>query len=309
MIDATKPGPSDTPEASLAVAEAILDPDAYLAKANGMLDAAGVPYRFRRFNLEECESVLTTPTADSSEAGRSGEREALKNLLAYAERNECAHEETHRGGAIWTICDSCGEKWADDRGGFIPYCEPVEFTQARAALSAPVGEPVPAAWRLIWPDGRHSYYSEQPPKLIDAEPLYAHPPAHAVGAVAYEFEFNDGAGWKRRLDFVHPSKIFSDLNDFRNVVEFGPLSAVGAAQILEFSDALSSPSSILAQMKEALEFYADPTRYNGANQRNDSDDKWSGGNAYLKDVTRDHGEIARRALSPQGPSGETGGER
>jgi ribosomal protein L37AE/L43A len=60
--------------------------------------------------------------------------DALKNLLSYAERNECHHENTHRGGIIWTICDDCGMKWADDEGGFKPYCEPVEIAAARQAL-------------------------------------------------------------------------------------------------------------------------------------------------------------------------------
>jgi hypothetical protein len=61
-------------------------------------------------------------------------REAMKNLLSRMERNECHHENTHRGGIIWTICDDCGGKWADDQGGFKPYCEPAEITNARAAL-------------------------------------------------------------------------------------------------------------------------------------------------------------------------------
>lgn len=41
----------------------------------------------------------------------------FKSLLNYAEQQHCLHEETHRGGAIWEICDSCGMKWADDEGG------------------------------------------------------------------------------------------------------------------------------------------------------------------------------------------------
>lgn len=40
---------------------------------------------------------------------------AFNDLLSYAERNTCLHEETRRGGAIWTICDSCGKKWSDDK--------------------------------------------------------------------------------------------------------------------------------------------------------------------------------------------------
>ncbi len=42
---------------------------------------------------------------------------ALKDVTDYAAINTCLHEETHRGGVIWEICDTCGMKWADDRGG------------------------------------------------------------------------------------------------------------------------------------------------------------------------------------------------
>jgi hypothetical protein len=41
----------------------------------------------------------------------------LRKVLDLAMRNYCLHEETHRGGTIWEICDSCGAKWADDEGG------------------------------------------------------------------------------------------------------------------------------------------------------------------------------------------------
>lgn len=52
-----------------------------------------------------------------------------------------------------------------------------------------------------------------------------------------------------------------------------------------------------AKLREALEFYADPNRYNGANQRNDGTDRWSGDKPYIQDVTRDGGAIAREALA------------
>lgn len=68
-------------------------------------------------------------------------RAALAELLDYAEANECPHEDTYRGGAIWTICRDCDRKWADDEGGFPGYQEPEAITKARAALSAP--EPAP----------------------------------------------------------------------------------------------------------------------------------------------------------------------
>jgi ribosomal protein L37AE/L43A len=60
--------------------------------------------------------------------------EGLEATLREYDRNTCTHEETHRGGAIWTICDWCGAKWADDRGGFEPYVEPAKITAARDAL-------------------------------------------------------------------------------------------------------------------------------------------------------------------------------
>ena len=45
------------------------------------------------------------------------ELDIFEKLLRLAERNTCTHDETHRGGAIWEICDHCGMRWADDKGG------------------------------------------------------------------------------------------------------------------------------------------------------------------------------------------------
>jgi hypothetical protein len=61
--------------------------------------------------------------------------EALKALLNHVDRETCVHESTHRGGALWTICDGCGMKWADDRGGFVLYTDPAAVAEARAALA------------------------------------------------------------------------------------------------------------------------------------------------------------------------------
>lgn len=78
-------------------------------------------------------SKLRAPVAD--------ERSALAELLEYVDRNTCTHEDTHRGGAIWTICDGCGMKWADDEGGFVPHQDAPAVAAARAALaSAPVAD-------------------------------------------------------------------------------------------------------------------------------------------------------------------------
>ncbi|KDD09863.1 hypothetical protein [Bordetella bronchiseptica] len=89
-------------------------------------------------------SKLRAPVAD--------ERAVLADLLDYVDSNTCIHESTHRGGAIWTICDGCGAKWADDEGGFVPHQDAPAVAAARTALaSAPVSKPKRAPlddWRV-----------------------------------------------------------------------------------------------------------------------------------------------------------------
>jgi hypothetical protein len=43
---------------------------------------------------------------------------AFKAARVQIEASICYHEDTYRGGVIWTICRDCGMKWADDEGGF-----------------------------------------------------------------------------------------------------------------------------------------------------------------------------------------------
>ena len=59
---------------------------------------------------------------------------AVRRLLALHDESVCVHESCTRGGAIWTICDDCGQKWADDEGGFVPYSDPPDVDEARALL-------------------------------------------------------------------------------------------------------------------------------------------------------------------------------
>jgi hypothetical protein len=61
---------------------------------------------------------------------------ALSDALDYVDRNTCEHEDTFRGGFLWTICRGCGRKWADDEGGFVPHTDPEPIAAARAALTA-----------------------------------------------------------------------------------------------------------------------------------------------------------------------------
>ena len=61
---------------------------------------------------------------------------ALRALIGRAEGEACYHQKRHRGGTIWEICDDCGEKWADDRGGFKKHKEWKELTSSRIALNS-----------------------------------------------------------------------------------------------------------------------------------------------------------------------------
>ena len=61
--------------------------------------------------------------------------EVIAGLVYEVERNICPHEETHRGGQ-WEICDMCGARWADDRGGKPEFKWPEVVERAWAMLAA-----------------------------------------------------------------------------------------------------------------------------------------------------------------------------
>lgn len=61
-------------------------------------------------------------------------REALEGLLNNPNLFPCRHDSTHRGGAIWEICDECGSRFADDEGGVPEYQEHPSITKAYSAL-------------------------------------------------------------------------------------------------------------------------------------------------------------------------------
>lgn len=69
---------------------------------------------------------------------------AIRRALEYANREICTHEDVHRGGRIWTICDACGEKWADDEGGFKPSAWSALYDAAIAALTDHQPQPLQA---------------------------------------------------------------------------------------------------------------------------------------------------------------------
>ena len=62
--------------------------------------------------------------------------EVIAGLVYEVERNVCTHEETHRGGFLWEICDMCGARWADDMGGKPEFKWPEIVEKARDRLAA-----------------------------------------------------------------------------------------------------------------------------------------------------------------------------
>lgn len=58
----------------------------------------------------------------------------IQELLNESYRNTCMHEETHREGIIWEVCDRCGCRWSDDRNPKPPYSEPEIWVQAEKLL-------------------------------------------------------------------------------------------------------------------------------------------------------------------------------
>lgn len=75
----------------------------------------------------------------------------LHGLVSEVERKTCCHEETHRGGAIWEICDSCGAKWADDEGGKPEFAWPESVEKAREFLATH-----PAVEQACWDERKLS---------------------------------------------------------------------------------------------------------------------------------------------------------
>lgn len=129
--------------------------------------------------------------------------DALKNLLAWAERNTCTHEDTHRGGTLWEICDYCGQKWADDEGGRPSFEWPAEIVAARNALAQHEAwaatcksllqvEQKPVAYQMLrktpdgeWVDDGRYWISGLPPQVVIAD-------------------ISRRSGWKIRYAYAEP---------------------------------------------------------------------------------------------------------
>ena len=87
----------------------------------------------------ERDAIVAANQALVTENARRVKREedargVVRALLKRDEINTCQHENTHRGGFLWEICEDCGGKWADDMGGKPTWKDPAEWIAARAFL-------------------------------------------------------------------------------------------------------------------------------------------------------------------------------
>lgn len=100
------------------------------------LRAMGLNTATEAADLIEQMARAAAPKAEVAQGVTEGVYRALADILSYAERQICMHENTHRGGAIWDICDDCGAEWADDNGGKPEFKWPKEIIAARSVFNS-----------------------------------------------------------------------------------------------------------------------------------------------------------------------------
>lgn len=110
--------------------QAFVDADrAARAPADSVLEDETLRQRLLTLVVERHQHALNLAKAEK----------LLKALVNHVEMNTCSHEETHRGGAIWEICNGCGAKWADDEGGKPKFKWPKAVAEAMQFLEKKEG--------------------------------------------------------------------------------------------------------------------------------------------------------------------------
>lgn len=101
-----------------------------------MFDRLNCPFCGGSGHVDDCDEIQIKLLRERDEArGQIVQLYSVLNrLVSFADNQICRHEETHRGGLIWEICDFCGAKWADDEGGKPEFVEPKEISDAYRAL-------------------------------------------------------------------------------------------------------------------------------------------------------------------------------
>lgn len=101
-----------------------------------MFDRLNCPFCGGSGHVDDCDEIQIKLLRERDEARAQIVQlySVLNRLVSFADNQICRHEETHRGGLIWEICDFCGAKWADDEGGKPEFVEPKEIKDAYRAL-------------------------------------------------------------------------------------------------------------------------------------------------------------------------------
>lgn len=169
----------------------------------------------------------------------------LRGLVSEVERKTCGHEETHRGGAIWEICDSCGAKWADDEGGKPEFAWPESVEKARAFLATH-----PAVEQACWDERKLSDLGNELHNLSCSIVHENEKLAEQIGGIARELW-----NWPQaRAALAQPSPKCATCNDSGQIVVSGP-HYQGEFQPPEYEtepcDMCAQPSPAQAEQAEA----------------------------------------------------------
>ena len=90
----------------------------------------------KQYVYDAADALLRAARAQADSVQEDAALQLIADLVRHIDRETCTHEETHRGGAIWEICNSCGSMWADDKGGKPEFKWPDCVEKARAFLDA-----------------------------------------------------------------------------------------------------------------------------------------------------------------------------
>lgn len=89
-----------------------------------------------KHDLPAGAKLYALPGAQTVASNQDEWKTLAKDLLREIEQQTCRHEETHRAGFLWEICDACGAEWADDEGGKPEFKWPKVVERAREMLAA-----------------------------------------------------------------------------------------------------------------------------------------------------------------------------
>lgn len=101
-----------------------------------MFDHLNCPFCGGSGHVDDCDEIQIKLLRERDEARAQVAQlsSALKPLLSFAERQICRHEETHRDGLFWEICDNCGAILPVGKGGKSEFVEPKEIKDAYRVL-------------------------------------------------------------------------------------------------------------------------------------------------------------------------------